>query len=393
MRLKILSLTSTFPRSKNDYINPCILELNQNLSDDFDIFVVAPHTQIAKKTERIGKVRVFRFQYFWPPALERLAYGNGIINNLKSNLLLYLQIPFFLLAEYFAAKKIINRKKIDVIHAHWLLPSGLVGLYLKKFYKVPLLITSHGSDINNITGPLGKYILGAVIKKSNFLTVVSRQLKNSAMSLHLKTPTRIITMGVNTALYKPKRKKTKRGKTILLAGRLLEEKGFGNVISALPLILKKIPEVKLFIAGVGQYKDDLVTLAQKLGVQNSVEFLGSIDNKKMPELLNQTDLFIFPSVGREGSPVVILEAGSAGLPIIASKVGGAPEIIIDGKTGILIPRGNIKSLQKEIVALLQNPQKMRKLGHSIRQYIKENYDSKKIAREFKEILTDIAQKK
>jgi glycosyltransferase involved in cell wall biosynthesis len=359
------------------------------LSDDFDVFVVAPHAQNAKKTEKIDGVRIFRFQYFWPACLERLAFGSGIINNLKSNPLLYFQIPFFLFAEYFAARKIIRKEKIDIIHTHWLLPSGIVGVYLKKFYKIPLLVTAHCADVNNITSFFGKKLLKIVVKNSDFLITTNKQLKESLEKFCLKTPIKVIPMGVDTKLFAPGVRKSKSSQTILLAGRLLEHKGFSNVILALPAILKKFPDVKLLIAGSGKYKNNLISLCRKLGVEKSVKFLGWIDNKKMPGFLQSGDIFVLPTTTYEGSPVVLLEAASVGLPIIASKISGVDKIVIDKKNGILIPKGNVKALQKEIINLFENPKKMKELSQNSRQHIKENYGWNKIASKFKAVLKDI----
>ena len=388
-RLKILSLTSTFPRSKNDSTNPCILELNKHLSDDFDVFVVAPHAQNTRKTEKIDGVKISRFQYFWPACFERLALGSGIINNLKSNPLLYLQIPSFFLCEYFTARKIIRKEKIDIIHTHWLLPSGIVGVYLKKFYKIPLLATAHGSDVNDITSFLGKKLLKIVVKNSDFLTATNERLKESLEKFHLKTPIKVIPMGVDTKLFAPGAKKSKFSKTILLAGRLLQNKGFSNVILALPAILKKFPDAKLLIAGGGKYKNNLISLCRKLGIEKSVKFLGWIDNKKIPKFLQSGDIFILPTTSHEGSPVALLEAASVGLPIIASKISGVDKIVIDKKNGILIPKGNVKALQREIINLFENPKKMKELSLNSRQHIKENYDWNKIAKRFKAVIKEI----
>ncbi|MDO8549249.1 MAG: glycosyltransferase, partial [Ignavibacteria bacterium] len=119
MKPKILVMASTFPRWKNDTIPPFVYELSKRLVSNFDVYVLAPHFKGAKKYEVMDGMKVYRFQYL-PEKFETLAGSGGILPTLKKNKLNYLQIPFFLIAEFFALRKLVREINPNKIHAHWI---------------------------------------------------------------------------------------------------------------------------------------------------------------------------------------------------------------------------------------------------------------------------------
>ena len=141
--MKTIVLTSTFPRWKNDTTPSFVYELSRRLANkERAMIVLAPHAEKASKHEFFYGLDVYRFQYFYPSRMQKLAYGTGIIPNAKSIFAAKLNIPFFLLSEYLAAKKLINRYNPDIIHAHWLIPQGIISAYLKN-NKTKLIVSVH----------------------------------------------------------------------------------------------------------------------------------------------------------------------------------------------------------------------------------------------------------
>ena len=142
-----LVLTSTFPRWKNDTTPRFVYELSDRLAEmGTKIIVMAPHADGALKQENIEHVDIHRFRYFYPYKLQKLAYGAGIIPNFKRSFAAKLNVPFFLLSEYFSASRLIKQENPDIIHAHWLIPQGIIGAMLKN-KKTKLIVTVHGSDL------------------------------------------------------------------------------------------------------------------------------------------------------------------------------------------------------------------------------------------------------
>ncbi len=126
----ILVLASTFPRWENDSTPPFVYELSKKFTGKSEVIVLAPFSKGAKKYEVMDGMAVHRFNY-WPFA-NKLADG-AILPNLKVNKLLWLQVPFFFLFEFFAVWSMIRKYKPDVIHVHWIIPQGIVAVTIKKF--------------------------------------------------------------------------------------------------------------------------------------------------------------------------------------------------------------------------------------------------------------------
>lgn len=130
-------------------------------------------------------------------------------------------------------------------------------------------------------------------------------------------------------------------KNIFAMGRLVDQKGFSDLIKAFALVSKKF-SVHLFILGEGPLLDNLKQLARSLGVLNSITFLGFVKNPFV--LLKQADLFVFSSI-HEGFGNALLEAMACGVPIVSTNCPSGPsEILEDGKWGSLVPVGDISAL-------------------------------------------------
>ncbi len=126
--MRILVLTSTFPRWSGDREPPFVFELCKRLAETNEVTVLAPHCRGAVAEERIGeRLRVRRFRYA-PELLESLAYEGGILEKLRLARWRHLLVPAFFLAEAWAALRAIRRERPDVIHAHWIVPQGVVAL-------------------------------------------------------------------------------------------------------------------------------------------------------------------------------------------------------------------------------------------------------------------------
>ena len=125
------------------------------------------------------------------------------------------------------------------------------------------------------------------------------------------------------------------GPLIASLGMLHRYKGFAFLIQALPAILQKFPEIQVAIAGTGPQETELRRMAARAGVSASIHWLGFCSNART--LLEAADIYVQPSLV-EACPMALLEAGAMGLPVVASAVGGVPEVIIQGETGLLVPR-------------------------------------------------------
>lgn len=400
----ILILSSTFPRWKGD-TTPCfVYELSDRLArNGRKIIVLAPHAYGSDKAEKLGNMEIRRFQYFIPSKLQKIAYGAGIIPNVRGSFLAKLQVPFFLMSEFFAARSLIGKHNPDIVHAHWIIPQGLIGFVLKKIYKVPLIVTVHGSDLFPLKNFLFKKIQKIILKNCDICTVNSEATKNEIAKRfpEFSDKLNIIPMGVDTKIFskndriRNKFKQYRNKKIILFVGRLNEQKGVEYLIKALSIVKSKFPNALLLIIGEGKYKLELEKLVSSLKLNGHVKFLGAFEHKKISDYYNLADVFVLPSVtgriGTEGLGLVLLEAMACGTCVVATSSGGIKFIVKDNENGLLVEERNEIDMANKIIKVLSDKKLRDKLAENGRKYAKEKYDWGNIAKKFDKIYNKLSK--
>jgi glycosyltransferase involved in cell wall biosynthesis len=306
-------------------------------------------------------------------------------------------IPFFFAGELISTIRILRRCRYDLIHAHWLIPQGLIAviaIFLTN-RRIPILCTSHGGDLFGLQGTLMNRIKRRVILKSDALTVVSRSMRKEVTRLGANHESvHVIPMGTDLKnRFVPPKTRQNKG-SLLFVGRLVEKKGLRYLIDALPLILKKHPQASLRIAGDGPEKSTLQSQSKRLGISDHVRFWGAVKNEFLPALYQTSDVVVFPSViandgDREGFGLVLVEALGCECATVVTDLPAMQDIIIDGKTGFVVPQKNVQKLAEKIIFLLDDPEVSRSVGKEGRKYVAERYDWKIIAQEYSMLIKSI----
>jgi glycosyltransferase involved in cell wall biosynthesis len=135
------------------------------------------------------------------------------------------------------------------------------------------------------------------------------------------------------------------------AGRLATPKGFDVLLRAMRLLVDRAPEARLqlWLAGDGQERAALESLATSLGLADRVRFLGHCGQAAMARFWAAIDLFVLPSRW-EGLPFVVLEAMAHAKPVVATTVDGVPEAVVEGATGLLVPIDGVEPLAAAIAS-------------------------------------------
>lgn len=139
--------------------------------------------------------------------------------------------------------------------------------------------------------------------------------------------------------------------TLLYVGRLMPWKGVDIAIQALVYI----PDATLLVAGAGQEETALRQLATHLGVQQRVRFLGTVPRTALPHLYRTVDLLLATSFASETFGISLVEAQACGLPVVAARFGGFPEVVDEGRTGLLVPPRDVHALAHAVMTLLNDP--------------------------------------
>ena len=382
-------LTSTFPRWNSDREPRFIFDLCVQLSKHFEVYVLSPHVHGAKLQETIQGIYITRFRYF-TSKWETLAYEGGILAKLRRNPLRAGLIPLFIFAQTIAALKIIKKNQIDIIHAHWILPQGLVAVLIKLLStrKIPVICSSHGSDLYALTGKLLNKAKQWILERSDAITVVSNAMKKSLEQLDINLDkVYVIPMGTDlNNVFRPSSQVKRKAATLLFVGRLVEKKGLSFLIEALPSINHTCPQVELVIAGTGPEEQKIRSLARKLRVIDKLKFLGAITHDKLAPLYQQATITVIPSIDHEGFGLVIVEALGCKCPVIASDFPAIHENIKDGETGMLTRPKDSKDLSEKIAYLLEQPELRSKISEAGHQRVIKNFDWKQIGAQYSSLI-------
>ncbi len=392
-------MATTFPRWENDATPRFVYDLSEYLASKCKIIALVPHDKGAVKKEVMGKVDVRRFSYFIPESSQKLCYGGGIIPNMKKSFIAKLQLPLLISSEFFSAAFLIKKKNINLIHAHWMLPQGLVGVFLKKIFGVPLLVTIHGSDLFALKNKFFQSLQRYVAKNSDFITVNTEATKNELVRRFPKYSEKIktIPMGVNSDIFKKRAVKKPRkyikNKIILFVGRLSDQKGLQYLIRSMDDVSRYDSSVKLLVIGEGPYKKTLRRIIHNKKLENHVEFLGSLPTVGVARYHNYANIFVMPSLatktGTEALGLALLEAMSSGCTVVGTNIGGIPFAIKDEKNGLLVRQKDPHDLAHAIITLLKNKKKSRQLGKNAAVFVRKNYSWQKVSRDFLKLYNEI----
>ncbi len=391
---RVLVLTSTFPRWENDSEPAFVFELCRRLTFAFDITVLSPRTPDSKKQENMAGVRVIRYPYFFQRWEKLAMHGGGILNRLKTNPLNYFLVPLFLLGQLWAVVRLLRKERFDVIHAHWLIPQGFIavlGLMLSR-RRIPLLCTSHGSDIYALRGVFLERIKRWIMDQSQALTVVSHAMKNKVVGMGV-TPdkVKVISMGVDLkSLFTPGHQLTRSVRELLFVGRLVPGKGIEVLFKAMPIIIDKKPDIRLLLAGAGPLEGELRRWAKENQISNHVNFLGMVKQSLLPDLYRRAALAVFPfemtkSGAQEGFGLVVVEAMGCGCPVIAGDLPALHDIIAHEESGLISPPGNVQVLAESIMRLLDDSDLRFRLADEGRKRVVEKFDWEIIADKYRRI--------
>ncbi|MEU9126761.1 glycosyltransferase family 4 protein [Kitasatospora sp. NPDC048540] len=166
---------------------------------------------------------------------------------------------------------------------------------------------------------------------------------------------------------------------VVCVSRLVPRKGQDTLITAMPQILREVPDAVLLIVGGGPYRGELEKLADATGVRAAVRFTGAVPWEELPAHYGAGDVFAMPCRTRrggldvEGLGIVYLEASATGLPVVAGDSGGAPDAVLEGETGYVVPGRSTEATAERIVRLLQDEQLRRRMGEAGRRWVERSW--------------------
>ena len=282
-----------------------------------------------------------------------------------------------------------------IVNSHFQLGT-FAAIALKKYLNVEVCIrTAHLASewekglLGQVKSSLAYYFypryLDIQIGVSQEIVDALRKTYSGKMK---KLPARLIYNGINTEtenLITSGKIMKEKSNTIGSVGRLTEQKGFSDLISATAIARKQIPNIKLILIGDGELRESLQAKTKKLQIQDCVTFTGKVNN--VNDYLNQIDLFISSSLW-EGLPTVMMEAMLAGVPVVATSIPGSIDIVKPGVNGWLAPPGKPEYLAEVIVEALLDSEHRDSYRKAAAETVKE-FSLEKIAEKYQALYIEM----
>ncbi len=317
--MKVVVLTTSYPRTPEDVAGRFVADAVEHLrAHGVTVEVVSP----------------LSFRHFG------IAYGHGVVGNLRRRPWLVAALPAMLLAFVRAARA--AGRDADLVHAHWL-PAGAVAVLTGR----PFVVQLWGTDVE--LARRAPSLARAILCRARLAICASRELAAAARELGARN-VRVIPSGVDVpaAIAEPD-----EPPHVLYAGRLSPEKGVAELVEAargLPLV----------VAGEGPLRERVP------------QALGWVPHDELLRLYERAAVVACPSL-REGFGVSCAEAMAHGRPVVASAVGGLRDLVVDGETGLTVPPGDVGALRAALERLLADGELRRRLGAAARERAREHF--------------------
>ena len=295
------------------------------------------------------------------------------------------------------AMRIVKNYKTDILQSHGY-KSHLICLVLKYMTGLPWVAFFHGWTSGGYKIKFYNYLEKVLLGFADRVVPVSQSMVNKLNHKWIdKKKIWVIHNAVDPGEYSIEADheyvRARYGvkcdePLVAVIGRLSPEKGHRFLIDALPEIHRELPKLKVMFIGDGPLRENLQQRVTLLNLSKSVIFTGF--QNELGGVYRGIDLLILPSLS-EGMPNVALEAMLFGKPVVATRVGGVPEVVLDGKTGILVDRANSQQLAYAIIKMFKNPDLLRSQGMAGRERVLKDFNPaqrvKKIAALYEDVLT------
>ena len=378
--MRVLFITSAYPTQADDPRGIFIHRLARGLRrEGTEVTVIAPGSPNARRYEEIDGIAVHRVTY-WIPRWQHLAIGlSGIVPNLKHRPWLLFQVPLLIAAMAWRALRLAS--SYDIIHAHWLYPAGIAGLIAGTRHKIPLVVSSHGGDLNLAQhSRLLQFLCSQISRRSDVCIGVSKSLCEQFECFGVSIEkTEHIPVGADTDPISDSKAdadevyhcfKNYPGLKILYVGSLIPRKSVETLLKAHHKLQMSGYSIATAIVGTGPVKRRIDSMVR----ENSLTNVFHVDEKPptlIPVWMSAADVFVLPSLA-EGQPTVIMEAMALGLPPIATDIPGTRELIRDGETGFLFSPRDTEGLAACIRRFIDQEDLKEKMGVRGRRYIQRN---------------------
>ena len=276
----------------------------------------------------------------------------------------------------------VMRHPVDALHAHFASSAARAAMLVGQLLDVPYSFTAHAKDIFH--QQVDPDSLRSKMRAARFVVTVSDFNRAHLQNLLAARPgrggdVRRLYNGIDLSIFSPAPSAAREPDLILGVGRLVEKKGFDDLIRACALLSERGMVFRCEIVGSGELRPSLENLAAELKVQDRVKLVGPKPQEEVIGAYRRATIFALPCVigrdgNRDGLPTVLLEAMASGLPVVSTDVTGVPEIINANETGLIVPPGDPTALADALARLLAEPALRERLSAAARLKVERDFD-------------------
>lgn len=267
-------------------------------------------------------------------------------------------------------EKAVSSVDFDIAHACHIYLDGYALSSIADVRNKPVTVTCHGAILNNYPNlpPFVSDHIDNILQQADHIFCVSRALTNKAKRIGDRSDVSTAPLGADPSDFPVERREKLRSKhqvsnealVVLFCGQFIERKGIRDIIRVLP----DLPDhgvVYVFIGHGGEMKSQLIEASKSKKTPSNIRIYESVETEILNEWFAVADLFLLPSYA-EGRPTAIYEAMASKTAVLSTNIEGIDEQVDDGKTGCLISGGDTQALKDTLLHLLDNPDKIRKMG-------------------------------
>jgi glycosyltransferase involved in cell wall biosynthesis len=320
---------------------------------------------------------VHRFRYFFK-RWENLTHEETTPDRMKRSLLYKIMPAFYIIGGMIGIVKLLRKSQYDAVHVHWPLPHAVFGWAAKTFFGLPVVTTFYGVELRWVkrSMPLLKGFLAWSARMSDKVVAISNYTAGEVREL-ADVPVEVIPYTISLPENREFSQPPAGPKIILSVSRLVERKGIIYLIDALKYLPQEL-EVHLAIIGDGPERERLKERALSQNLGRKISLPGWVSEAELESAYRNASVFVLPAIidskgDTEGLGVVILEAMNYKVPAIGSELGGITDIIINEKTGLLVPEKDPKALARAITRILTDEDLRTKVVEGAYQHLKRNF--------------------
>lgn len=400
--MRVAYLLKRYPRYSETFIVNEILA-HEEAGMEIEIFALRPpldtHFQAAISRVRAPVTYISNDGVKATKLWDELRLGRSSLPGLRDALDVALMIDATSVRQALLLALELIARRIDHVHAHFATVATTVARLAALFANTTYTFTAHAKDIFHESvdpAELMQKLSGAetVVTVSEYNRRLLESMKSEAgLAGAEDTGIARIYNGLDLdrysfhgALHAPE-----PGPPLLLAvGRLVEKKGFRDLIDACAILKQKGLDFACRIIGTGDLRAELEAQIVELGLSGAVELVGPLPSDEVAAWMRRATIFAAPCVigadgNRDGLPMTVLEAMALGTPVIATGVTGLPEVLRDGETGLMIPENDPPALATAVATLLDDPGQRDLLTGAARAVIEQDFDLRTSAAELRAV--------